>query len=376
MKKIAIIGGGISGLYLASLLNDNPNFNYIIYEKRSSISLEEGYGIQLSVNSVKLLNKINFHNISLGDIHFPSKVNLIQSKNSKKVCDIDLTQFNDQLDRYTTLKRSTLFKFLLDNIDKNKIKFNTSLTNLEKHDQIKASFSDNSTENFDYMVIADGVFSKSRKFVSKKSLEPKYNNSFALRAKINNYEDKNISIFMGPKFHYVIYPVDQNNEYNFVAIIKKKLNNADFNDRGKILSEHFTKSLLDILSKDSLLKVENLEEIKAFPVFVSKKLFTSKHKNIFLSGDALFAFPPSFAQGASQSIETSYDIYENIISGSDSRYIKRISRILDINKRSKLNQYTFQLSNPISIFIRNIVLKYCSKNKKFLENYLGKIYRT
>ena len=45
-----------------------------------------------------------------------------------------------------------------------------------------------------------------------------------------------------------------------------------------------------------------------------------------------------------------------------------------INK-SKLNHFTFHLSNPINIFIRNKILKYLSKNKKFLENYLGKIYR-
>ena len=32
-----------------------------------------------------------------------------------------------------------------------------------------------------------------------------------------------ISIYMGSNSHYVIYPVNQNNEYNFVAIIKKKL---------------------------------------------------------------------------------------------------------------------------------------------------------
>ena len=55
-------------------------------------------------------------------------------------------------------------------------------------------------------------------------------------------------------------------------------------------------------------------------------------------------------------------------------YMKRASRILKINRRSKLNNYAFQLSNPISIFIRNIFLKYLSKNKSFLENYLGRIY--
>jgi len=60
MKKIAIIGAGISGLFIANLLKRNPNYQITLYEKNTSILLEEGYGVQLSVNSVKLLNEIGF----------------------------------------------------------------------------------------------------------------------------------------------------------------------------------------------------------------------------------------------------------------------------------------------------------------------------
>ena len=77
MKKVAIIGAGISGLYLANLLEKNQDFEYKIYEKRSKLDLEEGYGIQLSVNSIKLLNKIGFKNIPASDIFFPTKVNFL-----------------------------------------------------------------------------------------------------------------------------------------------------------------------------------------------------------------------------------------------------------------------------------------------------------
>ena len=34
MKKIAIIGGGISGLYFANLLNNEKDFEYKIFEKK------------------------------------------------------------------------------------------------------------------------------------------------------------------------------------------------------------------------------------------------------------------------------------------------------------------------------------------------------
>ena len=74
MKKIAIIGAGISGLYLANLLEKEKNFEYKIFEKRTKLNLEEGYGIQLSVNCIKLLNKIGFKNIPASDIFFLQKL--------------------------------------------------------------------------------------------------------------------------------------------------------------------------------------------------------------------------------------------------------------------------------------------------------------
>ncbi len=375
MKKVAIIGAGISGLYLANIFNNHSEFDYKIFEKRKDFNFSKGYGIQLSVNSIKLLNKIGFKNLPASEIFFPSKVNFFQSNNSKKICDIDLKQFNDDLNRYTTTKRSTLLKFLLKNITQDKIKFNKTLKYLDYANDIKAHFSDKSQENFDIIVIADGVFSQSKFIISKENLKPKYNNSVALRGILKNYEDENISIFMGSNFHYVIYPVNQNNEYNFVAILQKNLTNSDLNNEKIFQSQNFINSLMETLNNNSSINLQNLTEIHAFPIFVSKSLPTANKKNIFLCGDALFAFPPSFAQGASQSIETAQEIFDSIISDTDILYKNRISRIYSINWRSKLNSFAFHLSNPINIIIRNIILKYLSKNKSFLQNYLGKIYR-
>ena len=76
MKKVAIIGGGISGLYIASLLKQNSNYEIIVYEKNNSVNLEKGYGIQLSVNSIKLLNQIGFQKLTLEEKFNPNKVDL------------------------------------------------------------------------------------------------------------------------------------------------------------------------------------------------------------------------------------------------------------------------------------------------------------
>ena len=67
MKRIAIIGAGISGLFLANLLEQEKLF-FIKFLKKESLDLSDGYGIQLSVNSIHLLNKVAFNRISTSDV--------------------------------------------------------------------------------------------------------------------------------------------------------------------------------------------------------------------------------------------------------------------------------------------------------------------
>ena len=119
---------------------------------------------------------------------------------------------------------------------------------------------------------------------------------------------------------------------------------------------------------------ENLQNLKLFPVFVSNNLYKAP-KNIFPIGDALFAFPPSFAQGASQSIEDAHDLCDEIFNNTNNFYNKRIKKVKMIKNRSNINQFAFHLSNPLNVFIRNIFFKILVKNKTFLENYLGRIYK-
>ena len=59
MKKIGIIGAGISGLYIANLFKKNPKYQVSIFDKKKSLNIDEGYGVQLSINSVKFLRKLN-----------------------------------------------------------------------------------------------------------------------------------------------------------------------------------------------------------------------------------------------------------------------------------------------------------------------------
>ena len=376
MKSIAIVGSGISGLFLANLLEKNTSFSYKIFEKKPSLDLSDGYGIQLSVNSINLLNKIGFQTMNASEVFFPKKVNFFDAKVLEKICDIDLSQFNFENNRYTTLKRSKLIEFLLSNIPKDKIIFNSDLINIEEYEKLKLSFSDNTKEEFDYIVAADGVYSRTKEILFKKEGTPKYFNSIALRGNIQNFENSDISLYLGSNFHFVIYPINQNNEFNFISIVRKKLVGSEITNRSLFKDKIFINNLMSQISSKSDLNLSELvNEIKCFPIFVSKKIKIPNNKNIFLMGDAFFSFPPSFAQGASQSIESANDLFNDLNNNLSNYYKKRVLKTKQINYRSSINHHAFHIGNPINVFFRNIFLKYLSKNKSFLENYLGKIYK-
>ncbi len=378
MKKIAIIGAGISGLFIANLFKKNSNYQISVYEKNSSINLEEGYGIQLSVNSVKLLNQIGFDKFENDKKFTPNKINFYSIKSSNKICELDISNFNSEDCKYTTLKRSDLVKFLKTDLS-SLIKTNHSISKIDQENQkIKLTFENNEMFECDYLIISDGVFSKSKNLISNNQTKQRYNNTLAIRGMIPNsskIDHKNISLFLGPNFHHVIYPVSPTGDLNFIAIMKYNLSTNEQKNYSLFNDKNFIKIILDNVPLEMKEFLVEIKELKIFPVFISKNFFKTKNKNIHFIGDAFFAFPPSFAQGASQSIEGAFELFKNIENNTESDFFKnRLKKVKMVNFRSKLNQFAFHLSNPLTIFVRNFFLKRLLKNKKFLDSYLGKIY--
>ena len=382
MKKIAIIGAGISGLFIANLLRQDSNYDITIYEKNNFINLEKGYGIQLSVNSVKLLNKIGFQNIDQLNNFNPNKIDFYSLQKKQKICDLNISEFNTDNAKYTTLQRSTLIEFLKEKIPTNLIQYNKKIKQVDnKNETVMLTFENNSFAEYDYLVISDGVFSPTKSLVANKQIEPKYFTSIAIRGTINrkNFENinyNNISLFLGSNFHSVVYPVDKNSEFNFIGILRKNLTNNQLQNYSLFSENSFISSILSELSGQIDQNIlENINNIKCFPIFISNEIYDQQHKNIFLIGDAFFASPPSFAQGASQSIEAAFELFEYINKNSNDFNKRRIEKTKMINNRSKFNHFVFHLSNPLIIFVRDFILRNLVKNKKFLENYLGKIYK-
>ena len=381
MKKIAIIGAGISGLYLANIFKQNSDFKVLLFEKNEEINLDDGYGIQLSNNSVKLLNYIGFDQLDNSQKFFPDNLDFYSIDNPDKICDLNISKFNSANNKYTTIKRSSLIKFLISKILKDDIFYGHDISKIDlKEDKIELSFSNEYSGKFDYLIIADGVFSKSSSLISNSKNSLKFNNSVAIRGTINRdkiekINFQNISLFLGPNFHYVIYPTSENEDLNFIGILRKNLNKDRLKNYQQFNSSDFVDEIVSEIPPTYNQIIHKLDNLKCFPVFITDEILHPNNKNIFTVGDAFFAFPPSFAQGASQSIEGSHELFQNFSINETEKYFpRRLQKTKMVNKRSKFNQFAFHLSNPLFVLTRNLIMKRLVKNEKFLESYLGKIY--
>tara|TARA_B100000963_G_scaffold159705_1_gene138970 strand:+ start:290 stop:1423 length:1134 start_codon:yes stop_codon:yes gene_type:complete len=374
-KKIAIIGAGLAGLTLANLIKKNSEHEFMLYEKQDSLSLDEGYGIQLSTNSTKILNTIGFDKINNKKIFHPKGVDFYSIQN-KKICDLDLTQFNTEKNKYTTLQRSTLIEFLKDDIYTQHLRFGKKIKEVsELKGKVLVKFDDNTNDLVDVVVGADGIFSNTRSFFDKKKNEPKFKKAVAVRAILKtkselNIDEEKISLMMGKNCHLVIYPINKNKELNLVCIIRANKYEPDQVSTliGKVIKQN--SNLKNILEGD----------LKSWPLYSTPKILPSTNDKVFYIGDAFNGFLPTLAQGAGQSIESAYELHD-LLNKKEEKDIQNIyfqqraKRAKLVRKRSNLNFFAFHFTSAIMQSIRNFLIKILIKKKSFISAYLGVVYK-
>tara|TARA_B100000575_G_scaffold284571_1_gene278769 strand:+ start:196 stop:1326 length:1131 start_codon:yes stop_codon:yes gene_type:complete len=373
-KKIAIIGAGIAGLTLSNLLKQEPEFEFMIYEKLESLSLDEGYGIQLSPNSIKILNKIGFNKINNEKLFHPNGVDFYDI-NNKKICDLDLTQFNTDNTKYTTLQRSTLIEFLKDDIYTQHLRFGKKIKEVsELKGKVLIKFDDNTNDLVDTVVGADGIFSNTKSFFEKKKNEPKFKKAIAIRSILKtksglNINEQRISLMMGKNSHIVVYPINKNKELNLICIIREK----------KYDPENIKLSLKKVIKQNLNLEKAFEGELKSWPLYFTSKILPSTNSKVFYIGDAFNGFLPTLAQGAGQSIESAFELFnllkENKADIHNTYFQQRSKRAKIVRKRSNLNFFAFHFSSSIMQAIRNFFMKFLVKRKKFISSYLGTVYK-
>jgi salicylate hydroxylase len=269
-----------------------------------------------------------------------------------------------------------LIEFLKDEVYTQHLRFGKRIKKVsELKGKILINFDDNTNDLVDYLVVADGIFSNTRSFFEKKKINPKFKNAIAIRTILKsknnfNLDEKNINVIMGSNTHLVIYPLNKKNELNLVCVIREKKFDPE--------------SVKDLINKKVLTQNSNLKDLfqgdlKCWPLYSMNNALPSANKKVFYLGDAFHGLLPTKAQGASQSIEGAYELFELLKeSNEDAHNIyfnNRLRRVKSIKKRSDFNFFAFHISNSLLKKARNIILKKMVKSNRFIDNYIGEIYK-
>ena len=261
-----------------------------------------------------------------------------------------------------TTSRKSLYKVLYERY----LSFGGEI--LFDHDLVNIDFSENNlyfsnkkNYRFKHIAACDGIKSSCQNLSSCKINGLIYS-GYSVWRSILPTNQKNINFYLGPNFHIVTYPIGMNRS-SFVAAIKtKKQLNESWRQKGgyEDLRSELPSSIID---EFPLLKQSN--EIYKWGVFtrpLPKELFD---KNITFLGDAAHPIVPFLGQGACLALEDAYS-FGNLITKYNNDFEKaqleyqniRLNRIRLIHRKST-NQAKFNhLSNPILVFLRNILMKY------------------
>ena len=291
-KKLAIIGAGIAGLTLANFISKYLDHEFMVYEKEESLSLDEGYGIQLATNSINILNQINFKKINNDKLFHPKTLDFYSIQN-EKICDLKLSEFNTKESKYTTLQRSTLIEFLKEDIYTQHLRFGKKIKAVsELKEKILIKFNDNTNDLVDFVIAADGIFSSTKSFFEKKNNKPKYKKALAVRAILKSkselkINEENISLMMGSNSHIVLYPTNKKKELNMVCIIRSKKYEPE---KIRTLIEN------TVLKQNLNLKIIFDNKIKSWPLYFTPKILPSINNKVFYIGDAFNGFTNASAR--------------------------------------------------------------------------------
>jgi len=303
--QIAIVGGGIGGLTTALALK-RRGIEAHVYEQADAFT-EVGAGLGLGVNAVRILDRLDLEE-ALDQI-------------ACRVPGYEMRRWHDGDVMVEThhrapppdlraheVHRGEFLNILLDALDERQLHTGKRCVNVTDHgDRIRLDFEDGSTQSADVVVGADGIHSVVRALHYHD--QPVFSGIVVYRGLIPmerldflGYGREIQTFWLGPRQHFLIYPVSAGRLMNLVAFVPAAGEEVSesWSAKGEVdqLAEHF-RGWEDAVSR----VIRSLEGTMRWALFEREPLPAWTFGHSTLLGDAAHAMQPHMGAGAGQSIE-------------------------------------------------------------------------
>lgn len=303
--RIAIVGGGIGGLTAALALR-RRGIEAQVYEQAEAFT-EVGAGLGLGLNAVRILDRLGLEG-ALDRIAFH-----VPGYEMRRWHDGDVMVETHHHPPAPNLRahevhRGEFLNILLEAIDGNQLHAGKRCVDVtDDGDQIRLDFADGSAEVADVVIGADGIHSIVRALHYDD--QPVFSGIVIYRGLIPmerldflGYRREIQTFWLGPRQHFLIYPVSAGRVMNLVAFVPSEGEEVreSWSASGDVnrLADHFRGW------EDAVLRViRSLDGTMRWALFEREPLPAWTFGHSTLLGDAAHAMQPHMGAGAGQSIE-------------------------------------------------------------------------
>lgn len=357
-QKFAIVGAGIAGLTTAYML-DRLGFDYHLYEADQTVR-GIGAGMGLASNAIKGFEYLDLDQEVISVSNYLQKFEIADYQGKKIfAADTEKIKKNYRTDNYA-VHRADLHQLLLSKLDLSKISTNKRLKRFKIfNDKVELEFEDQTKENFNFLIGADGVNSQIRQQLIPES-NPRYAGYWCWRAVIENQDlelDSSYEIW-GKQGRFGMTPLTQNRIY-WYACINSNLQDGIQNYTIEDLRERF-QNFFPTIRK--ILNQTEQNQLISSPIVDIKPIEKYSFGKILLIGDAAHATTPNMGQGACQAIEDVAVLQDELMKNSvleafNNFEKRRMKRTRYITKTSWNAGKLAQSDAEFVIFLRNQLLR-------------------
>lgn len=354
--KVAIIGAGIAGLTTALGLK-KAGVSFVIYEGAQEIK-PVGTGIIIANNAMQVYryfgldDKIRQRGNRISAMNITDMKLKVLSKNELKSFEEKYSLTN------VAIHRASLHQLLVGEVGEENIVVNKRLAKVEKGNtgEYTLSFEDGTTAEYAYVIGADGVNSKTRKYLFG-DMPLRQTKQICWRGvteyKLPEKYQHELVEGWGKGKRFGIVKLDGNKVYWYFLL------DEDIYNKAPSLSLHLSDcdSMISELIKntpESGWYKNDLYDLAPMDVWYKNR--------VCLIGDAAHATTPNLGQGACQAIEDAYVISKLLEQHSLEDALKKFPEVrrskahFVVNTSWKVGKMG-HLRNPLLIALRNAVLK-------------------